>query len=169
MDSVPRLLQKRSRYREVLNRWLRFDLASRLINPSPTNTTDISGLGDFLDKVIQHLLNRSSQRERVVNSSSRIVNEPVTEYLTSYRRLPDALEKAKTDLTQTHVIVGYTKSPEHLNWCEANGIYNFRVDDATRTLLSQRDFVAAKYLLLREAGKSEATLLYTIKSTAHQI
>ncbi len=79
------------------------------------------------------------------------------------------MEREKPDITQVNVIVGYAKTKEHLDWCESNGIYNFRVDSTTSKFLTQTDFVSSRYPLLREAGKDKATLLYTLKSTSHEI
>lgn len=143
-------------------------LGAFTINPSLYDT-GIAGLSHFLDKVIQHLLNRTSQRERVNNSSGIILREPAVAYKQPLRPLPYAMEREKPDIAQVNVIVGYSRSQKHLEWCESNGIYNFRVDSTTSKLMAQTDFVSARYLLLREAGKDKATLLYSLKSTSHEI
>jgi predicted component of viral defense system (DUF524 family) len=138
-------------------------LGAFTINPSKYDT-GIAGLSNFLDQVIQHLIDRTTQRERISNASNKILKEDRLVYGNSLKRIPNDLEIAKVDLLQTYVLVGYAKTDEHLAWYEEKGLYNFRMNDNVGSLELTPEVVQAKYLLLREKGKEIASKLYRIMS-----
>ncbi|HJD86602.1 MAG TPA: DUF2357 domain-containing protein [Empedobacter falsenii] len=143
-------------------------LGAFTINPSK-HDTGISGLSAFIDRIIQHLVDRTTQRERILNTSNQILKEPLLTYGNTLKPLSAELEKSKIDVLNTFVLVGYTKSQEHLDWCLINGMYNFRMNDNTGSLELTSDVVQAKYLLLRESGKDKATQLFRITSKGPKV
>lgn len=143
-------------------------LGAFTINPSKYDT-GINGLSAFIDRVIQHLVDRTTQRERILNTSNQILKEPLLAYGNALKPLSIELEKSKIDVLNTFVIVGYTKSQEHLDWCLTNGVYNFRMNDNVGSLELTSDVVQAKYLLLRESGKEKATQLFRITSKGPRV
>ncbi len=143
-------------------------LGAFTINPSKYDT-GISGLSAFIDCVIQHLVDRTTQRERILNTSNQILKEPLLAYGNALKPLSIELEKSKIDVLNTFVIIGYTKSQEHLDWCLTNGVYNFRMNDNAGSLELTSDVVQAKYLLLRENGKDKATQLFRITSKGPKV
>ncbi|TGN26462.1 DUF2357 domain-containing protein [Empedobacter tilapiae] len=143
-------------------------LGAFTINPSKYDT-GINGLNAFIDRVIQHLVDRTTQRERILNTSNQILKEPLLAYGNALKPLSIELEKSKIDVLNTFVIVGYTKSQEHLDWCLTNGVYNFRMNDNVGSLVLTSDIVQAKYLLLRESGKEKATQLFRITSKGPKV
>lgn len=143
-------------------------LGAFTINPSKYDT-GISGLSAFIDCVIQHLIDRTTQRERILNTSNQILKEPLLAYGNALKPLSIELEKGKIDVLNTFVIVGYTKSQEHLDWCLTNGVYNYRMNDNAGSLELTSDVVQAKYLLLRENGKEKANQLFRITSKGPKV
>jgi predicted component of viral defense system (DUF524 family) len=136
-------------------------LGAFTINPSLTNT-GVGELSLFLDKVIENLLDRTSQRERIINKNHQILKDQSSSYESSHVRLPQQFDKIKLDLEDTYVLVGYLKSDQHSSWCISNGMYNFRMNDANGSLVLTKEVVSAKYLLLREYGQPFADKLFRI-------
>lgn len=143
-------------------------LGAFTISPSKYNT-GISSLSEFLDEVILHLIDRTTQRERINNVSNQILKEPRLVYGKSLKTIPIHLERQKIDILKTYVLVGYTRSQQHLDWCTKNGIYNFRMNDNVGSLELTKEVVQAKYLLLRESGREVATKLYRITSKGPKV
>ena len=136
-------------------------LGAFTINPSKFDT-GIEGLSLFLDQVIQHLVDRTTQRERITNASNRILKEPQLSYGKSLKPIPNHLEREKINVLQTYVLVGYAKSQQHLDWYLSKGLYIFRMNDIVGSLEFTSEVVQAKYLLLREKGKDKASKLFKI-------
>lgn len=111
-------------------------------------------LGDFIDKIIAHFNNMASQQRRHSNTiyeihkedSPRIVNEPMPDYI-----IPD----------ETHVIVGYYKSKEHLDWIKKEMKYNGRIGNANGAMDLTPEFIGAKYLLLHNK-KEQGSLIFKV-------
>ena len=111
-------------------------------------------LGDFIDKIISHFNNMASQQRRHSNTiyeihkddSPRIVNEPMPDYI-----IPD----------ETHVIVAYYKSKEHLAWIIKEMKYNGRIGNANGAMDLTPEFIGAKYLLLHNK-KEQGSLIFKV-------
>ena len=138
------------------------------INPTSHNN-DISELSKFIDLVIDHLLDRASQRENISHKTHQIyqfdkeddniLHEPIPEYLNGKKLIPD----------DTFVLVGYATTNERFNWYEENGKYIFRMDEEMGSLELNNEVVNAKYLLLRRSGEATASDLYEIKSRGPKV
>lgn len=119
-------------------------------------------LGDFIDKIITHFNNFSSQQRRLSSKiydiheqeKSSIINEPMPEYI-----IPD----------ETYILVGFCKYPQNIIWYKKEGIYNFRMDDDKGSLALENNVVNAKYLLIRESGKNTASKLFKIISSGPKV
>ncbi len=138
------------------------------ISPS-LHDTGINSLSEFLDEVILHLVDRTTQRERITNISNQILKEPQLAYGKLLQSIPKHLEREKIDLLQTYVLVGYAKAQKYIDWYESKGIYNFRMNDNVGSLELNAKVVQAKYLLLRERGKEVASKLYKITSNGPKV
>ena len=138
------------------------------INPTGQNN-NISELSKFIDLVIEHLLDRASQRENVGNKNHQIyqvnkgdetqLHEPIPEYLNGKKLIPD----------DTFVIVGYATTNERFKWYGENKKYIFRMDEEMGSLELNNEVVNAKYLLLRRSGENSASDLYEIKSKGPRV
>lgn len=137
------------------------------INPTGQNN-DISELSKFIDLVIDHLLDRASQRENVSHKAHQIyqidkkddkLHEPIPEYLNGKKLIPD----------ETFVLVGYATTNERYKWYEENNKYIFRMDEEIGSLELTNEVVNAKYLLLRRSRETNASDLYEIKSKGPKV
>ncbi|UUF15872.1 MULTISPECIES: DUF2357 domain-containing protein [Flavobacterium] len=138
------------------------------INPTGQNN-DITELSKFIDLVIEHLLDRASQREninykahsihQVIKEDNNLLHEPIPEYLNGSKLLPD----------ETFVLVGYSKTAKRFDWYNENKKYFFRMNDTIGSLELTNEVVNAKYLLLRRNGQETAFDLYEIKSNGLQV
>lgn len=138
------------------------------INPTSHNN-DISELSKFIDLVIDHLLDRASQRENISHKTHQIyqfdkeddniLHEPIPEYLNGKKLIPD----------DTFVLVGYSKTPKRFNWYNERKMYFFRMNDKKGSLELTNEVVNSKYLLLRRNGEKFASDLYEIKSMGPQV
>jgi predicted component of viral defense system (DUF524 family) len=114
-------------------------------------------LGNFIDEIIAHFNNMASQQRRHSNTiyeihknySPRIINEPMPESI-----IPD----------ETHVIVGYYKSKEHLDWIKKEMKYNGRIGNANGAMDLTPEFIGAKYLLLHNK-KEQGSLIFKINQS----
>ncbi|PBJ11293.1 DUF2357 domain-containing protein [Flavobacterium sp. ACN6] len=138
------------------------------INPTGQDN-DITELSKFIDLVIEHLLDRASQRENInykIHNVYQInkedinqLHEPIPEYLNGSKLIPD----------ETFVLVGYSKTAKRFDWYNENKKYFFRMNDTIGSLQLTNEVVNAKYLLLRRNGQETAFDLYEIKSTGIQV
>jgi predicted component of viral defense system (DUF524 family) len=128
-------------------------LGAFAIRPQETDN-GIGELSTFIDKAILHFNNMASQHRRL---SSKIFDihrhkkpwhlaEPVPEYLIPH---------------DTHVIVGYYKSLEHLNWIKKNMKYNGRVGNTYGAMPLTPNYIGAEFLVLHNKNYEEV-LIYKI-------
>ena len=106
----------------------------------------------FLLKIVEHMLDRTSQRERmsyyinnVYNTPSKSVREEMPVPAGDNRDfLPD----------ETWVVLGYVKNDKQLEWIRKTGLYNFRTGTQNGSIRLSRNLVSSRYLLLHAHGES---------------
>lgn len=139
------------------------------VKPSKTE----GGIGDlkaFILEIIEHFINRASQREKIAfrtydvykNPPGRdnIVKEPLPEpYNTNRDLIPD----------DTYVLVGYYNSIEQFNWIQRTGLYNFRMGSGVGSLILDKETVSSKYLLLHTSGDTGSGNLWKIVSRGPKV
>lgn len=132
-----------------------------------------SGIGDlksFVLEIIEHFINRATQREKIAYrtfdiyknppESDNIVNEPLPEpYNTNRDLIPD----------DTFVLVGYYNSQEQYDWIQRNGLYNFRMGSGTGSLILDKETVSSRYLLLHTKGDTDSGDLWKIVSRGPKV
>ncbi|MBG7611551.1 DUF2357 domain-containing protein [Polaribacter sp. BAL334] len=138
------------------------------INPT-SNNNDISDLSKFIDSVIDHLLDRASQRENISYKAREVYKNVKEDKNTLHTPLPEYINNVKLIPDDTFVLVGYATSKERFNWYEENGKYIFRMDEEIGSLELNNEVVNAKYLLLRRSGESTASDLYEITSKGPKV
>lgn len=119
-------------------------------------------LKSFILKVVNHFLDRSSQRENITSKiyevhkeekkDDNILNEPMPEFIDGHKLIPD----------ETYVIVGFSKNNTRFTWYEDKCIYNFRMNEEKGSLVLDNQVVNAKYLLLRKSGSETTSEIYKI-------
>ncbi|MBQ8485575.1 MAG: DUF2357 domain-containing protein [Bacteroidaceae bacterium] len=120
---------------------------------TPSNyDEELISLQVFLLKIVEHMLDRTSQRERmsyyinnVYNTPSKSVREKMPEPTGDNRDfLPD----------ETWVVLGYVKNDKQLEWIRKTGLYNFRTGTQNGSVRLSRNLVSSRYILLHAHGKS---------------
>jgi predicted component of viral defense system (DUF524 family) len=140
-------------------------LGAFAIRPSAENT-GITELSKFIDSVINHLLDRASQREYTAvkiydihqkrKLDSDTLNEPLPEYISNKKLIP----------SETFVLVGYYKDDIHLSWIKNKGFYNVRYGDKYELSTNE---IGAQYLLLYTKGQTESTFFFKLKSNGAKV
>ena len=143
-------------------------LGAFAINPTEFNN-GINELSNFIDLVINHLVDRASQRENISNRAHLIYKEPKEDNNYLHEPLPEYLNGKKLIPDDTFVLVGYSTTAQRFKWYEENGKYIFRMDEEKGSLELNNEVVNAKYLLLRRNGEEFASDLYEIKSKGPKV
>ncbi len=139
------------------------------VKPSKTD----SGIGElkaFILEIIEHFINRASQREKIAfrtfdiyknpPESDNAVKEPLPEpYNTNRDLIPD----------DTFVLVGYYNSVEQYDWIQRTGLYNFRMGSGSGSLVLDKETVSSKYLLLHTSGDTDSGNLWKIISRGPKV
>ena len=141
-------------------------LGAFAVNPSD-ETKGVKNISSFIDKVVDNLLNRSSQRERMSSQVYRIhenenpdkLQEPFPEYINGKKLIPD----------ETTVIIGYYKSQAHLDWILANKLYNFRTGTRKGSIEMSPENVGAKFLVLHGKGDNPTSKIYSLSPNGPRI
>jgi predicted component of viral defense system (DUF524 family) len=137
----------------------------------PSKTDDgTKDLETFIKQVIDHFINRASQREKIALKSYEVyknvprdedrINEPLPEpYGINRTLIPD----------ETFILIGYYKSREHLDWIKKERKYNFRTGTGKGSLSLDFQTVSSKYLLLHTKGDQESSMLWKIVSKGPKV
>jgi len=139
------------------------------VKPSKTD----SGIGEltaFILEIIEHFINRASQREKISFRTfdiyknppdyEHVVKEPLPEpYNTNRDLIPD----------DTFVLVGYFNSQKQYEWIKRTGLYNFRMGSGAGSLVLDKETVSSKYLLLHTSGDSDSGNLWKIVSRGPKV
>ncbi len=142
-------------------------LGAFAIRPTKTNNgTD--ELKTFLNNVIDHFMNRASQREKMsfrtydayVKKISSKINASLPETYGPHRsHIPD----------ETFVLVAYYKSKDHLDWIYNSGLYNARAENQKGSLRLGAGEVGAKYLLLHSKNERMSNKILKITENGPRI
>lgn len=132
------------------------------VNPS-TNKSEINELSKFIDSIIDHLLDRTSQREQLSNETYNIFKEPKSDDNVLHESIPEFINSDKLNPNETFVIVGFYKSKEQLEWILKNKCYNFRTGTDKGSLPLSNENVNAKYLILHTSGELITNKIYQLK------
>ena len=135
------------------------------VRPSRTNN-GTADLKDFINRVIQHFLNRASHRESLAyrifdihKDEPNNLEEPMPENYGPNRGLiPD----------DTSVLIAYYKK-ENLDWILKNGLVNIRTGNDRGSLRIGPSETGAKYLLLHSEGETVTSKLFKVLETGPRI
>lgn len=109
---------------------------------------DSKEIEHFLHDILEHMLNRASQRERmsyhtyeIYNSEPSVLCESMPEPYGSDRNLiPE----------ETFVLLGSFRDENHLKWILGNKLYNTRTDTGNGSVRLKQEISSARYLLLHK-------------------
>lgn len=139
------------------------------VRPSK-NDSGIGELKAFILEIIEHFVNRASQRERIAFRTYDVyktqplkgneVNEALPEPYGDNRNLiPD----------DTYVLVAFYKDNAHLQWILKSKLYNARADSKQGSLRLGPGEAGAKYLLLHSNGETKTNRLLKITETGPRV
>lgn len=136
------------------------------VRPSRTNS-GIEHLKDFILRVIDHFLNRASQRENLAYRIFDIHRNPPEELT---EPLPEAFGENRNFIpNEISVLVGYYKDNKHLDWINSNNFYNIRIDDNVGAIPLTAAELSAKYILLHTSGDKSSNKLFKVKGSGPRV
>jgi predicted component of viral defense system (DUF524 family) len=139
------------------------------IRPSKTD----SGIGElkaFILEVIEHFINRASQREKIAYRTFDTYKNPPQSGNVIKEQLPEPYNINRALIPDdTFVLVGYYNSLEQYKWIIRTGLYNFRMGSGAASLILDKETVSAKYLLLHTSGDTESGDLWKIISRGPKV
>jgi len=116
------------------------------MRPSKTDTGEVE-LERFINDVLHHFMNRTSQREKAAFRTYDIHKKGKANELREL--LPESYGKNRGFMPdETFVLVAFYKNPEHLKWIIKNRLYNARTNSERGSLSITSREAGAKYLLL---------------------
>ncbi|MRG44261.1 DUF2357 domain-containing protein [Chitinophaga sp. SYP-B3965] len=131
------------------------------ITPSKSNN-GIDSLKNFLLEVINHFLNRASQREKMAFKTYEIYSKKSTIELKGL--LPETIGINRGLIPDdTFIIIGYYKDDAHLKWILETELYNTRITTPNSPLFLNTKLISAKYLLLYSTTDKRTSKLYKLK------
>lgn len=123
----------------------------------------------FILEVIDHFINRASQREKAAYRTYDIHKEKPGDADRLYESLPEVYGKNRDLIPDdTFVLVGYYKE-ENLEWIIKEGLYNARAGNDRGSLRLGPGEAGAKYLLLHSKGETKTSRLLKITETGPRI
>ncbi|SKB67136.1 hypothetical protein SAMN05660776_2446 [Salegentibacter holothuriorum] len=137
--------------------------------PVRPNKTDngTSDLKVFILDVLDHFLNRASQRENMAFRTFDIHKKKPNNLKES---IPEAYGKNRNFIPdETFVLIGGYKSLAHLEWIEETGLYNFRMDSERGSIILDQQTVSAKYLLIHTFNEIVSGKLFKINSRGPKV
>ncbi len=114
---------------------------------------DSIALKQFIAEVKAHMLNRTSQREKMSYYYHSLYKE---ENLTRVMaNMPEPVNENRGFLPdEANVIVAYYKGKEHLDWILQNHLYNMRSGDNKGSIPLDNKLINARYILLHDGHES---------------
>ncbi len=127
-----------------------------------------SGIGElkaFILEILDHFINRASQREKIAFRTFDVYKTPPETGSEIRELLPETYNTNRGLIPDdTFVLVGFYNSPEQYEWIKRNGLYNFRMGSGTGSLILDKETVSSKYLLLHTTGDFDSGDLWRIVS-----
>lgn len=139
------------------------------VKPSKTD----SGIGElkvFILEIIEHFVNRASQREKIAFRTFDIYKNPPESYNVIKEPLPEPFNTNRDLIPDdTFVLVGYYNSKQQYDWIKRSGLYNFRMGSGPGSLILDKETVSSKYLLLHTSGDKDSGDLWKIVSRGPKV
>lgn len=111
-------------------------------------------LKNFLSEVKAHLLDRTSDREKLSYYQYDIHRK--AKYNMLFERLPESTGDNRSFLPdETTVLIGYYKNQAQLDWIKKNSVYNGRAGERAGSISISKEIVTARYILLHNGRDAE--------------
>lgn len=120
---------------------------------TPSNyDEELVDLQVFLLKIVEHMLDRTSQRERMAYYANNVYKTPSKHI---HEQMPEPVGRNRDFLPdETWVVLGYVKDERQLEWIRKTGLYNFRTGTQKGSVRLSRNLVSSRYILLHSHGES---------------
>lgn len=126
----------------------------------------LPALKAFLQNVVTHFMDRTSQREKVAVSNHEIYEVPSEGFFNPFPE-PSKIDEFPDAIS---VLVGCFKSPEHLEWIKTTGKYNIRLGGPREGAVKlNTPLTESKFLLLYDFETSEVEGIYKVVDDCPQI
>ncbi len=139
------------------------------VRPSKTDT----GIGDlkkFILEIIDHFINRASQREKMAFKTFTTHKYPPRPEDVVRHSMPEAYNDNRDLIPDdTFVMVGFYDSTEQYDWIKRNKLYNFRIGSGRGSLILDNETLSSKYLLLHTHKDKVSGDLWKIVSKGPKI
>jgi hypothetical protein len=136
----------------------------------PSKTDDgIGELKEFILEVINHFVNRASQREKIAYRTYDVYrNKPQKEDEVN-ESLPETYGENRNLIPDdTYILVGFYKK-ENIDWIINSGLYNARTDSSRGSLRLGPGEAGAKFLLLHTTDETKTGRLLRITETGPRV
>ncbi|MBD0404405.1 DUF2357 domain-containing protein [Flammeovirga sp. EKP202] len=122
----------------------------------------------FIKEVVNHFINRSSQREHLSYFQNQILEKEKNIKTDVY--LPEMIGGVRLIPKEVNVIVGVFKNEEHLQWIQSQMKYNLRADaDRMGGMRLTPELLSSKLLLLYDIKDHNRQYIYEIKPNGPSI
>ena len=136
----------------------------------PSNTNSGTGeLKAFIQEIVQHLINLSTQREKMAFRNYDIYKTPPT--LHSVKEPYPEIYNENCDLIpdETYVIAGLCKSEMHYNRIKINILYNIGLGSRNNPIPITIEMINSRFLLLFSLEQDTTLNLWKIKQNHAEI
>lgn len=138
------------------------------VRPSKTNT-GVAKLKAFILEVVDHFINRTTQREKLAFRTFDIHKEAPASEDALKVQLPELIHQNRSMLPdETFVLVGYYQTKQY-DWICKQNLYNFRMGTRTGSLILDNETVNAKFLLLHTKDDESSGDLWRIISRGPRV
>ncbi len=157
---------KRKGFRELIP-----GLGAFQIRPSENKDNGSKELEEFLEEVVNHFINRTSQREKTAYRIYDIHKEEPRKEDEVRDALPEAYGVNRSFLFENvNVLIGFYDEEKILEWIESKRLYNCRTGTDMGSLTLGFKETNASYLLLHTHGEAKnSTKIYKLKKQGPRI
>lgn len=141
-------------------------LGAFAVNPSEEEN-GMHNISGFIDRVVENLLDRSSQRERMASKVFSIHEKTKSDQL--HETFPEYIDGKKVLPDEATVIIGYYKSVKHLEWILKNNLYNFRTGTRQGSIEMNSDNIGARFLVLYGKDDLPTSRIFSLKASGPRI
>ncbi len=141
-------------------------LGAFAISPSKSNNGS-EALKKFLNEVVEHFMNRASQREKISLKTYEIYKEKKSSNLNENLPEPFGLNRNLIP-DETFVLIAYYRK-ENWSWIVKNGLFNTRAGSRRGSLRLGPSEAGAKYILLHTIGETKTGQLFKVRDTGPRI
>jgi predicted component of viral defense system (DUF524 family) len=141
-------------------------LGAFAIRPSKSNN-GTEELKKFFNEIVDHFMNRASQREKISLKTYETYKEDKSDELNE--ALPEPYGPNRSLIPdETFVLIAYYKR-ENWDWIIKSGLYNARADSTRGSLRLGPREAGAKYLLLHSENETTTSRLLKITETGPRV